>query len=73
MIVGAKDGVAKRTTIVSVKILDSDNIPTIDEVNEAWRWAVNDIVKQERVGKATINFCLSKSAGAPLLLTSHDV
>ena len=61
MIVGVRNGVAKKATIVDVKMLD-EGLPHIENVAPAVRWAINDIIAKGRKGKATINLSFRKSS-----------
>ena len=61
---------AKRAKIIDVKMGD-EQIPKMAEISEAWRWAVGDIMKQGRRGKATINFSFGKSSNIPSVLCSY--
>lgn len=57
-IIGGKTyGVAKKTTIVAVKIFEG-NSGTTSTVIKGFDWAVNDIVTQNRTNKAVINMSL---------------
>ncbi|KAL8929645.1 MAG: hypothetical protein Q9172_000324 [Xanthocarpia lactea] len=50
-IVGKYYGVAKRVTIVSVKMsADADLI--VEDILDAWRWAIEDVRARDREGKA---------------------
>lgn len=61
MIVGVRNGVAKKATIVDVKMKDV-GIPMIDTIAPALRWAIDDIIAKGRKGKATINMSFRKSS-----------
>ena len=60
MAVGLTNGVAKRATIVAVKITGNDRVVSQETVKEGWRWAINDIKRDRpegnRIGKAVILF-----------------
>ena len=61
MIVGHHNGVARKTTIVDVKIMDS---PVVDirNIADGFRFAVSDIIAKGRRGKATINMSFGESS-----------
>ena len=61
MIVGRSMGVAKKATVVDVKVKDV-GLPTIDEISHGLRWAINDIIAKGRKGKATINMSFGESS-----------
>jgi oryzin len=62
--VGGKTyGVAKKTTIVAVKVMDTDT-GSASDVFAGFDWAVNDIVSKGRQNTAVINMSLGGSASA---------
>ncbi|EOA87849.1 uncharacterized protein SETTUDRAFT_39300 [Exserohilum turcica Et28A] len=58
---GAKYGVAKKTTIVAVKVLDGAS-GSASDVFAGFNWAVNDIVSKGRTNTGVINISLGGSA-----------
>ncbi|KAI4658075.1 uncharacterized protein J4E79_007056 [Alternaria viburni] len=58
---GAKYGVAKKTNIIGVKVLDSDT-GSASDVFAGFDWTVNDIVSKGRQNTAVINVSLGSSA-----------
>ena len=63
MVAGNLIGVAKRASIVSVKSSDAD-VGNLNQLLAAWSFAVADIIRQGRKGKATINYSGGKSSGS---------
>ena len=61
MIVGRSMGVAKKATVVDVKITDVGK-PKIDKIAHALRWAISDIIAKGRKGKATVSMSFSESS-----------
>ncbi|KAL8858124.1 MAG: hypothetical protein Q9178_005301 [Gyalolechia marmorata] len=64
-IVGKYYGVAKRVTVVSVKMSAGADL-VAEDILEAWRWAVEDVRARDREGKAvfvltTGQFCASNT------------
>jgi subtilisin family serine protease len=59
-IVGSRSyGVAKRTNLVSVKVLPSNGLGTVSAVLAGLQWAVNNATESGRIGKAVVNLSLS--------------
>lgn len=58
---GAKYGVAKKTTIVAVKVIGGDT-GSASDVFAGFDWTVNDIVSKKRQNTAVINMSLGSSA-----------
>ena len=60
LIVGKNVGVARKATIVDVKVFESG--PTsMKKIAYGVRWAIDDIIAKKRTGKATLNFSFSES------------
>jgi len=53
-------GVAKKTTLVAVKMFKSDGSADTSMFLRAFDWAVHHIIDNDRVGKSVINLSLSK-------------
>jgi len=51
-------GVAKKTTLIAVKVLGADGSGTNDQVLAGIDWAVNDAKSKGRIGKAVANLSL---------------
>ena len=70
MVIGARNGVAQKVTLVMVKIASAD-VPQskIGLVLEGWRWAIEDIINRGRKGKAVISFSMSQSLPFPVPVT----
>ena len=56
---GATFGVAKKASLLSVKVFDGESGRSSDILNGI-NWAANDIVEKNRTGKAAINLSLGK-------------
>ncbi|KAK7948101.1 serine protease [Apiospora aurea] len=51
-------GVAKRTNLIAVKVLDSSGSGTLSQVISGIQWAVNDMQNKQRTGRAVANLSL---------------
>jgi subtilisin family serine protease len=61
-------GVAKRTTLVAVKVLDCDTVGTASSFIDGIRWAFNDAQNRRLIGRSVANL----SFGGPLLRALND-
>ena len=59
-IAGLTVGVAKKASIVSVKVFDESDRTTTEEILDGLAWSVNDILDKGRQNKAVINMSLRK-------------
>lgn len=57
-VAGATVGVARKASIVGIKVFDSNVATTTQDVLDAFSWAVDDIVSKGRQDKAVINMSL---------------
>ena len=72
-IAGATVGVARKASIVSVKVFDVSANTTTEDILDGLTWSVNDIVEKERQSKAVINMSLGKfSTGTPVISRWHS-
>ncbi|KAK8094670.1 subtilisin-like serine protease-like protein PR1A [Apiospora hydei] len=51
-------GIAKRTNLIAVKVLDSSGSGTLSQVISGIQWAVNDMQNKQRTGRAVANLSL---------------
>lgn len=66
VIAGNTSGVAKRTNIISVKVLNDNGSGTTAGIIAGIQWTVNDIVAKGRLGRAVICLPLGGSFSAAL-------
>lgn len=66
VISGIISGVAKRTNIISVKVLNDNGSGTIAGIIAGIQWTVNDILTKGRVGRAVICLPLGGSFSAAM-------
>ncbi|KAK8039349.1 subtilisin-like protease pr1a [Apiospora rasikravindrae] len=54
-------GVAKKTNLIAVKVLDSTGSGQLSQIISGIQWAVNDATNKGRIGKAVVNMSLGAS------------
>ncbi|KXT11040.1 hypothetical protein AC579_7315 [Pseudocercospora musae] len=63
---GTSYGVAKRTTLIAVKVLGAEGSGSLDGVIAGIDFAVNDMKSKGRVGKSVANLSLGSSIPSPM-------
>jgi oryzin len=58
--------VAKLTNLISVKVYGTSDPTTTSIILDGYNWAVNDIIKKSRKGKAAISVSLGKYFQSPV-------
>jgi len=66
IIAGSTNGVAKRATVIAVKVLGADGSGSTSSVISGTTWSVDDIVSKGRIGKAIIVMPIGGSYSAVL-------